>query len=165
MAELPWVAEAKKWLNTKETPGSANNPKIMQWAKLIGDDVVKDFYADSVPWCGLFAAYVFSAIGVTPVDKPLWALNWNKFGTKCTPCYGCVATFTRNGGGHVAILLGQDNTYFYCLGGNQSDSVNVTKIAKSRLSQTRWPPGMHNFKQEKLPRMSSTSIKVSTNEA
>jgi hypothetical protein len=50
---------------------------------------------------------------------------------------GDVLTFKRNGGGHVGIYVGEDQTHYHVLGGNQNNSVNVARIAKSRLTQAR----------------------------
>jgi hypothetical protein len=65
-------------------------------------------------------------------------LNWNKFGNVAqVPMLGDVLTFTRNGGGHVGIYVGEDTTCYHVLGGNQNNQVNVMRIEKSRLSQAR----------------------------
>lgn len=37
-------------------------------------------------------------------------------------------------GGDVALYVGEDAGAYHCLGGNQSDKVCITRIAKSRLS-------------------------------
>jgi hypothetical protein len=72
------------------------------------------------------------------VKHPLWALNWNKYGNVAqVPMLGDVLTFTRNGGGHVGIYVGEDATHYHVLGGNQNNSVSVSRIAKDRLSQAR----------------------------
>ena len=46
---------------------------------------------------------------------------------------GDVLVFSRNGGGHVGFYVGEDTTHYHVLGGNQSDSVNIARIAKNRL--------------------------------
>ena len=46
-------------------------------------------------------------------------------------------TFKRKGGGHVGIYVGEDNTHYHVLGGNQNNSVSVSRIAKSRLFKAR----------------------------
>jgi hypothetical protein len=75
------------------------------------------------------------------VDQPLWALNWNKFGVRVTqPMLGDVLTFTRpNGGGHVGFYVGEDQTSYHVLGGNQGNKVCVSRILKKRLVQARRP--------------------------
>ena len=50
---------------------------------------------------------------------------------------GDVLTFKRDGGGHVGIYVGEDRTHYHVLGGNQSNQVNVMRIAKTRLHQAR----------------------------
>tara|TARA_R110002126_G_scaffold44153_2_gene126133 strand:+ start:545 stop:1216 length:672 start_codon:yes stop_codon:yes gene_type:complete len=49
------------------------------------------------------------------------------------PITGAVLVFERGSGGHVGFAIGQDDTNFYVLGGNQSDAVTVARIAKSLL--------------------------------
>jgi hypothetical protein len=50
--------------------------------------------------------------------------------------------FSRKGGGHVGFYVGEDKTYFHVLGGNQSNAVNVMRIAKARCVAIRWPTGV-----------------------
>lgn len=165
MSNLPWLKEAQKHIGLQEFQ-TGDNPKILQWAQLIGGDVARDYTADSIPWCGLFIAYIMSQVGIVPVDKPLWALNWNNFGTKLSePAFGCVITFKRSGGGHVGLYLGENSQYYYVLGGNQSDSVSVTQIDKSRAQAFRWPPGMDKFLKKGRVKTTIASAKVSVNEA
>jgi len=110
----------------------------MGWAKELG--LEKVYTADSIPWCGLYAAVVIHRAQRPVVDQPLWALNWNKFGVRVTePMLGDVLTFTRKSGGHVGFYVGEDATAYHVLGGNQGDKVCVSRIAKSRLSQARRP--------------------------
>lgn len=149
---------------TAEVPGPANNPSIMQWAKASG--LAKVYKADSTAWCGLFMAYAALQAGWTPPVNPLGARNWQAFGVKAEePMLGDVLVFSRKGGGHVGIYVGEDDTAFHVLGGNQSDMVNIKRVARSRLLQARrckWKiaqPG--NVRVVRL----SASGKLSTNEA
>lgn len=130
------LVEAVKHIGTKEIVGKEHNKKILAWAEAIG---LKSVYTnDEIPWCGLFIAYCCHAQGLDVVKHPLWALNWNKFGNVAQiPMLGDVLTFTRNGGGHVGIYIGEDTTCYHVLGGNQNNQVNVMRIEKSRLSQAR----------------------------
>jgi uncharacterized protein (TIGR02594 family) len=130
------LVEAIKHIGTKEIVGKQHNKKILAWAEAIG---LKSVYTnDEIPWCGLFIAYCCHAQGLDVVKHPLWALNWNKFGNVAqVPMLGDVLTFTRNGGGHVGIYIGEDTTCYHVLGGNQNNQVNVMRIEKSRLSQAR----------------------------
>lgn len=138
------IREAVALLGTLETPGSRNNPTILAWAEEVG---VSDLYtADSIPWCGLFAALVVKRANFEVVKSPLWALSWARFGQAISeapeprvPSLGDVLTFKRNGGGHVGFYVGQDATAYHVLGGNQSDAVTITRIAKARLHMARRP--------------------------
>jgi uncharacterized protein (TIGR02594 family) len=130
------LVQAVKLIGTKEIVGKVHNPIILGWAKDLGLSNV--YTNDEIPWCGLFIAYCCHAAGLEVVERPLWALNWNKYGTKVTePMLGDVLTFKRNGGGHVGIYVGEDDTHYHVLGGNQNNSVSVSRIAKNRLNQAR----------------------------
>jgi uncharacterized protein (TIGR02594 family) len=130
------LVEAVKHIGVKEIVGKQHNPTILSWAKAIG--LEKVYTNDEIPWCGLFVAYCAHASGLPVVKHPLWALNWNKYGNVAkVPMLGDVLTFTRNGGGHVGIYVGEDATHYHVLGGNQNNSVSVSRIAKDRLSQAR----------------------------
>lgn len=130
------LVQAVKLIGTKEVVGKKHNPVILEWAKELGLDKV--YTADEIPWCGLFIAYCAHKAGLDVVDKPLWALNWVKYGTKVTePMLGDVLTFKRDGGGHVGLYVGEDKDCYHVLGGNQGNSVSVSRILKSRLYQAR----------------------------
>lgn len=137
--DLPWMKIAKDLLGIKETPGSKNNQTILDWAKAVGLSNV--YNADSIPWCGLFVAYVLSQAGEDVSDAPLWALSWKNWetGLKDSPCYGALMVFKRKGGGHVGFYVSEDATHYHILGGNQSDMVSVAKVAKANCVAWRWP--------------------------
>jgi len=130
------LVEAVKHIGVKEIVGKEHNPVILAWAEALG---LRKFYTnDEIPWCGLFVAYCAHSAGVQVVDKPLWALSWAKYGNQVQEAMlGDILTFKRDGGGHVGIYVGEDTTCYHVLGGNQSNSVNVTRIAKNRLFQIR----------------------------
>lgn len=148
------LAEGLKLLGTKELSGARNNPVILSWAKEVG--LENKYTADETPWCGLFAALVACRAG-KPRSKlpknPLWALNWAKWGNDAgQPELGDVLVFTRHGGGHVGLYVGEDDpvefaiasnlrgpleTCYHVLGGNQSNEVSIKRIEKSRLYAAR----------------------------
>lgn len=141
-AEPVWLREARRLVGVREQVGKGSNPAIMSWAKRLGGWVASFYTDDDIAWCGLFVAHV---LGVTlprePLPaNPLGALQYNKFGRQLTePALGAIVTFTRSGGGHVGLYLGEDATHFHILGGNQSNSVRISRIEKKRLSDVRWP--------------------------
>ena len=140
------LVEALKLFGTLEAPGTKDNPVIMGWAKEVG--LMKTYSHDSVPWCGLFMAVVAKRAGKTVVDSPLWALSWADFGEHPTvPMLGDVMTFKRQGGGHVALYVGEDAHAYHVLGGNQSDSVCITRIEKQRLYKVCIECDGHDFQE------------------
>jgi uncharacterized protein (TIGR02594 family) len=133
------LTEALRLYGTAETPGPQNNPSIMAWARKVG--LAKIYRTDATAWCGLFMAYAALQAGWVPPVNPLWARNWADFGTKArTPMLGDVLVFTRGKGGHVGVYVGEDADAYHVLGGNQSDTVNIKRIAKDRLIEARRCP-------------------------
>ncbi|MGW8135774.1 TIGR02594 family protein [Sphingomonas zeae] len=134
------VAEALKIFGTQEKLGSGDNPVILEWAQEVGGNVAQSYRADSIPWCGLTMAVVARRAGKTPPVNPLWALNWRNFGQPSgQPDLGDVIVFTRNGGGHVGLYIGEDATDYHVLGGNQGDRVCILAYSKERFLEARRP--------------------------
>jgi hypothetical protein len=73
---------------------------------------------------------------------PLRAKEWLNFGTKQEHAMlGDVLIFSRTGGGHVGIYVGEDTNCFHVLGGNQGDRVSIVRIDKTRcigVRRTKW---------------------------
>lgn len=160
---LPWIDTAISLIGTYEAPGAKNNPTILSWAKKIGGWVGSYYKQDSIPWCGLFVGHCLKENGFEVKQNLLSARSWNTYGKKLTePYYGCIVVFSRQGGGHVGFAVSQDKDTIHVLGGNQSDSVNITKISKSRLLGYRWPD-YHKLPMVKLP-VRKFDGKISTNE-
>jgi uncharacterized protein (TIGR02594 family) len=134
------IVEALKLFGTMEKAGAANNQTIVAWAKEVGGEVADVYKADSIPWCGLFMAIVAHRAGKEVPKHPLWALSWSAFGAKSpSAALGDVLVFVRKGGGHVGLYAGEDASAFHVLGGNQSDRVCITRVAKARLYAARRP--------------------------
>lgn len=155
------LVEALKLYATHE---KGNNPVILGWAKEVGLDKV--YKHTSVAWCGLFAAVVAKRAGWEPVASPLWARNWSKFGAAApVPMLGDILVFSRGTGGHVGFYVGEDTGHFHVLGGNQSDAVTITRIAKGRLLATRQPAWRIGAPVNRRVIKMAASGPVSTNEA
>jgi uncharacterized protein (TIGR02594 family) len=157
------LVEALKLFGTVEGAGSKDNPTILAWAAEIG--LASTYSHDSIPWCGLFIGVVAKRAGKEPADSPLWALSWADFGKAApVPMLGDVLTFKRNGGGHVALYVGEDAGAYHVLGGNQSDQVCITRIAKSRLYKARRP--FYTVQPANVRKVSlGANGKLSTNES
>lgn len=157
------ILEGLKELGTVETAGAGNTPKIMKWAAEVG--LSSTYSADSIPWCGLFAAVVVKRAGKQVVGSPLWAKSWANFGVAVAkPGLGDILVFSRKGGGHVGFYVAEDATAYHVLGGNQSDSVSITRIAKNRLFAAR-RPNYTNKPASVKPFIVSGTGALSTNES
>lgn len=137
------MRDARRFIGTTEIPGAKSNPVIIGWAKALGGWVAGWFTNDDTPWCGLFVANaVATTLPKEPMpNNPLGALNWAKFGRESHAAAGAILVFSRKGGGHVGFYVGEDRTHFHILGGNQNNTVSVTRIEKGRLVSggIRWP--------------------------
>lgn len=157
------LLKAVELFGTKETVGSKHNPVIMGWAREV--KLSNIYIADEIPWCGLFMAVIIHRAQRQVVANPLRALSWNDFGVEVdTAMLGDILTFTRQGGGHVGLYVGEDSTAYHVLGGNQGNAVSIVRIAKSRLSQIRRPQ-YNSQPQNVRPVILAANGALSTNEA
>ena len=137
MKELAWLLEAKKHIGLKETVGANHNPVIQAWLKDLGA-WWKD---DETPWCGVFVAHCLKTAGRDIPKNWFRAKEYENYGLKLKqPAYGCIATFTREGGGHVGFVVGEtEDGQLLIQSGNQSNGVNIRAFPKSRATSYRWP--------------------------
>jgi len=158
------LVEGLKTYGTIEKPGPGNNPSIIQWARDVGLDRV--YTSDSTAWCGLWMAYVAKQAGFDDPLNPLWARNWLNFGTpQKIAMLGDVLVFSRGNSGHVGLYVGEDDTAYHVLGGNQSDQVMIKRILKNRLLGIRRCPWRVNQpKNVRVVKLAATGS-ISTNEA
>lgn len=160
MKDQAWITEAKKYIGLKEIPGAKHEPKILQWWKAIKRGGIK---TDEVPWCAAFVGGCLEAVGIVSsrYESAKSYMTWGK--PILSPVPGCVVVFSRNGGGHVAFVIGQDRGgNLVCLGGNQGNAVTVAPFAKGRVISYRWPAAVP-VPNESLPIMAGG--KLSENEA
>lgn len=165
MSQHPWMKTAESYIGIKEFPGVAkNNPTIMGWAKRLGGWIASFYKNDEIPWCGLFVAECFNAHKMQVPASALSALAWANWGQPSKLAPGAVLVFKRQGGGHVGFYVAEDSDSYHVLGGNQSNSVSVTRIAKDRLVAIRWPKESHPPASEQRVMRRSFSA-LSRNEA
>lgn len=95
------------------------------------------------PWCGGAVAAWMQAAGCSIPTHWYRARAWADWGVPLDrPAHGCVVVFARTGGGHVGLVVGEDNAgRLAVLGGNQGDAVNIRSFDRSRVLAYRWPPG------------------------
>ena len=160
---LPWITVAKTALGRNE---ARDRTWLMNWLKRdgrsLGDPGKNPWCGDFVETCiriGLPNEPLLGALGA----NPYWARNWLLFGKETKPVTGAVLIFSRGSGGHVGFAIGQDDTHFFVLGGNQSDAVTVARVAKSRLLGARWPATWPP-RLQRLPTMKPGAFLATTNE-
>lgn len=125
----------------REIKGPRHNQKIISWARAVGKRLGIAVTDDESPWCGVFMAYCAKAAGYEPPAIAVRAKSWLNFGTiQNEAMLGDVLVFTRNGGGHVGIYVGEDDSHYHVLGGNQGDAVSIVRIAKYRCAGIRRCP-------------------------
>ena len=166
--EPSWLAYARQLIGTREIVGPKHSPVIMGWvqklgAKILGIKVVDDETA----WCGTFIAVCMFSVGLAPPPIAVRASSWASWGRELLgPRLGCILVFTRAGGGHVGLYIGEDATHFHVLGGNQGNAVSITRIAKDRLAKSgmRWPHGVALPAAQPIS-LTPSGVPVTVNEA
>lgn len=136
---FPWmqIALSKKGLQ-EGRDNSTLRTFLKSDGKTLGDPA-------KLPWCGDFVETCIAlALPKEPLPvNPYLAANWDRFGRSVEPGYGCVMRFWRGSrtsvNGHVAFYYAEDVAAYHVLGGNQSNSISVTRIAKNRLVSARMP--------------------------
>ena len=137
---------AERYTGTKEVGGGLHNPAIM--AMLTLDMNWPD--GDEVPWCSAFANYI-AWLARAPRSKNLRARSWLEVGRginldSAQP--GDVIILQRGSGeqpgpevleapGHVGFYAGHDDRWIEVLGGNQSDTVKISRYDRARLLGVR----------------------------
>jgi uncharacterized protein (TIGR02594 family) len=164
---MPWLETAYSLMGTQEITGAGSNEAILGWAE---DLELTAYNDDDIPWCGLFVAHCIGSQMPDEVlpNNPLGARQWQRFGKEISPRLGSIMVFWRGSRdgwkGHVGFYWAQDNDTYYILGGNQANSVSVTRVAKNRLLNSRWPNG--GLLVDGLTRIASANGRlISTNEA
>lgn len=135
------LVEAIRHYGVMEKVGKGSHPDISRWAKEVG---VSGWYTDDdIPWCGLFVGVVALRCGYAFTAAKLLAakewLNWGVPVANGQEMLWDVLVFSRPGGNHVGFYIGETPTAFAVFGGNQSNKVCPTFIAKSRLIGARRP--------------------------
>jgi uncharacterized protein (TIGR02594 family) len=154
----PWMKTAWMELGQKEEPGIAANPRILEYfksAKYWG----KDDSGRVNAWCACFTSWVMEQNGYTPPAEAFRASAWAAFGKKiAAPVYGAIGIKSRQGGNHVAFVVGisPDEKYLYMLGGNQSDKVQVSRYARN-VWNTFVVPADYNTALDSLPLYNKTA--------
>jgi uncharacterized protein (TIGR02594 family) len=142
MSEPKWLVSARAELGTLETPGTADNPKVLQYAKDAG--LAQIINHDAVSWCAAFIGAMLVRNGINGTGKAT-ARSYEAWGESLrSPVLGCVCVLARppvTWQGHVGFLIGANDTVVQLIGGNQQDSVSIAAFKRSRVVAYRWPVG------------------------
>lgn len=158
----PWIMEALKVRGLNEV---INKQELIEWLRSDGSTIGDP---QKFPWCG---DYVQTSLELGVPNEPLpaviqhnpyWALNWQNYGIEAQPQYGALLVFKRKGGGHVGFYMAETPTFYLVLGGNQKNTVSITKVAKKRCVAVRWPSTVPQNKRR--VHSTGTNIAISTNE-
>ena len=137
---------AQRFTGIKEVGGNVDNPQIMAMLKLDMNWPTED----EVPWCSAFANYI-CWLARLPRSKDLRARSWLNvgFGIPLDAAErGDIVVIKRGKGeqpgpenttaqGHVGFYAGRFGEFIEILGGNQSDTVKVSRYPANRLLGVR----------------------------
>jgi len=131
---------ALKDLGLKETPGSKSTPRIKQAIKLSASWLNED--DSKTAWCGCIRGLWGLETGTGVPKEHYRAAEWSKWGIEVplAPHHwkkGDTIIMRRSGGNHVTLLEKVQGKFIYCLGGNQSNEVNISKYSISDVWSVR----------------------------
>lgn len=118
-----------------EIPGKEkNNPEILKYFKIIGKTWIKD---DETAWCSAAMNWVCKMEGLD-CSGELNARSWLKVGCETVdPKPGNIVVLWRESmnswKGHVGVFIKHDRDRIWILGGNQSNSFQISTYAKFKL--------------------------------
>jgi uncharacterized protein (TIGR02594 family) len=130
--EFPWMPVALSELGTTEEPGDDSNPRVVEYLRStsLGHAMASD---DATPWCSAFVNWCLERVGVVGTGSAA-ARSWLHWGQRLAlPRRGCIAVFSRDGGGHVGFFIRYTSGGILVLGGNQGNQVSQRTYDTSRL--------------------------------
>lgn len=137
-AEPPWLIVARGERGTEEISGPEHNPKILEYHSTLKEP----FTTDEISWCSSIMNWCFIQVGIKGTDSAL-ARSWLRWGIPLDkPRPGAVMIYERGDEpwmGHVNLYTGEDSRYYFGIGGNQGNTVNITRYPKDKLLGIRWP--------------------------
>lgn len=118
-------------LDFSEEPGAATNKLIKECYRAVdglGNPEMIDDSATS--WCSCYVNKKIQDAGGAGTRSAA-ARSWLRWGSMCNPVEGCIVVLKRGSSswqGHVTFLHKFDDDYVWCLGGNQHDTVNISRF-------------------------------------
>lgn len=125
-----WLKRAFKEIGVKEHENI--NPKIVEYHSFTSLRAK----SDKVPWCSSFVCWCLEMSGIMSTRSAA-ARSYLHWGYKVLSAErGDIVTLKRGNSptsGHVGFYLKEDKNYVYLLGGNQSNSVRISRYDKNRI--------------------------------
>lgn len=123
-----------------ELPGAATHPRITKAISEAAEWLDKD--DSKTAWCGCIMGLWFKEVGWAQHRPKEWyrAASWATVGesVKLSEAKaGNVIVMARKGGKHVTLFSKMKGDMVYCLGGNQSNQVNVSAYNKNLIETIR----------------------------
>ena len=148
-AEPKWLQIALAEIGVKETPGPESTPRILTYWKY--GQPGWQTYGDEQPWCSVFINWCMAQADIQGTDSPA-ARSWLTWGGASPRKRGAVIVIhrksgpgrqTTGSGWHVGLYVSETGTHISLLGGNQSNSVMITRFPLSgwEVVASRWPSG------------------------
>ena len=137
-----WVRVAYSEIGQTAFRGSYENPRIAEYFRaVVNSGQLRD---DSSDWASAFVEWSLNSAGIKG-PKSLWPLAWKNWGREITqPEPGCIVMFQFPSVQHVAFYIDDDGDFIKVLGGDQDDSVNISRFPKSAAVAYRMPPAPEN---------------------
>lgn len=138
---------AERFIGIKEMQGSIDNPMIMSFLRLDMDWPQND----EVPWCSAFVNYIAWLLRL-PRSKSLRARSWLQVGIPLSPEHAAIGfdiVILKRGPepqpgpeviqapGHVGFYGGHGADFVEVLGGNQSNTVKVSRYPRDDVLGVR----------------------------
>ncbi len=145
-SDPPWMRIALREVGQREIAGAHHNPRIVEYHA----STLLRARTDEVPWCASFVNWCVREAGFKGTNSAA-AASWARWGVPCEARRGAIAVIynstARNSslsttGHHVGFLMHETPTHLELLGGNQADSVKVSRYARTSwtLKAYRWAP-------------------------
>lgn len=139
--DLPsWMNIAYGELGQREIAGPENNARVIEYLRSTN---LKQPPSDEIDWSSAFVNWVVGKAGYKGTNGNVnrdW-LGWGK--PIHPPQLGCIAVFWRisptDPTGHTGFYVGERGDGIAILGGNQSNSVSISTLQKSRFLGCRQP--------------------------
>ena len=144
--EFPWMPFALAELGQHEITGAGDAPRVLEYLRTTTLPAALASQ-DETAWCSAFVNWCLEQ-AKCPRTHSAAARSWLTWGQALqVPRRGCIAVFSRDGGGpvvttlsgHVAFYMRTVGHAIEVLGGNQHDRVCVAPYDQSRLLGYRVP--------------------------